>query len=210
MAVTSKDSAGLSGSELTREKIIAAAAKAFAEHGFSGATLRDIGDAAGTHFQLIRHHFGSKEQLWETVVAELSRRAQEVGLHHEQAISALAPRDQLKAQVRALVAHQIENPELIKILMRESMKGSERYRKVYDPYVRRFATLAETFLGRMQREGVIRDDIPLENLAMVFRGALDYRLLAREESELYTGKENSLPESIEEHADAVAKLLLKD
>ena len=210
MAVTSKDSAELTGGDLTREKIIAAAAKAFAEHGFSGATLREIGEAAGTHFQLIRHHFGSKEQLWETVVGELSRRSQDAGLHHEQAISALAPRDQLRAQVRALVAHQIENPELNMILMRESMKGSARYRKVYDLHVRRFATLAETFLGRMQREGVIRDDIPLEDLVMVFRGALDYRLLARVESELYTGKKHSSPEVIEQHADALAKLLLKD
>lgn len=210
MAVVTKDSAGLSSSELTRERIIAAAARAFADHGFSGATLREIGDAADTHFQLIRHHFGSKEQLWESVVEELSRRSQEAGLHHEQAISALDPRDQLKAQVRALVAHQVENPELNMILLRESMKGSERYRKVYDPHVRRFATLAEKFLGRMQRAGVIRDDIPLQDLALVFRGALDYRLLANVESEMYTGRKNASQEVIELHASAVAKLLLKD
>lgn len=210
MAAISRQDVERSSGDETRERIINAAAAAFARDGFSGATLREIGEAAGTHFQLIRHHFGSKEQLWESVVEELSRRSQEAGLHHEQAITGLALRDQVKAQVRALVAHEVANPELHVMLMRESMKGSDRYLRVYDRYVSRFASLAEAFLGRMQQEGVIRDDIPLKDLVLAFRGALDYRLMAATESELYSGVKNSSPEFVERHADAVAKLLLKD
>jgi hypothetical protein len=109
-----------------------------------------------------------------------------------------------------MVAYQVENPELNLILMRESMKGSERYRRVYELYVSRFSTLTASFLGRLQREGVIRSDIPLEDLVLIFRGALNYRLLARIDSELYTGKENASPEVIRRHAEALAKLLLLD
>ena len=193
-----------------RERILRAAAEAFSEQGFSGATLRDIGDAAGINFQSIRHHFGSKEVLWESVVETLSRRAQEAGLHHEQAIGALPLKDQLRAQVRALVAYQISNPDLNRILMREAMKNSERYRKAYPRYVARFLELTGDFLGRLQQAGIIKNDIPLEDLVFLFHGALNYRLIAPADSEYYTGKSIDTPEVIEHHADALAKLLFAD
>jgi AcrR family transcriptional regulator len=199
-----------SSAEDTRERILRGAAKAFSEHGFSGATLRDIGESAEINFQSIRHHFGSKEQLWEAVVETLSSRAQEAGLHHEQAIAALPLREQLRAQIRALVAYQVANPDLNRILMREAMKNSERYRKVYPRYVARFLELTGDFLGKLQREGVIKKEIPLEHLVFLFHGALNYRLIAPTDSELYTGKKIDSPEIINQHADALTELLLAD
>jgi len=193
-----------------RERILATAATAFADHGFSGATLRDIGQTAGINFQSIRHHYGSKDQLWEAVVETLSRRAQEAGLHHEQAIGALPLKDQLHAQVRALVAYQVANPDLNRILMREAMKNSERYRKVYPRYVARFLELTSNFLGELQDAGVIKQDIPLQDLVFLFHGALNYRLIAPADSEYCTGKPIDSPEIIEHHADALTKLLLAE
>ena len=209
--VANPDSEALrTSAEDTRERILIAAAKAFSDQGFSGATLRDIGETAGINFQSIRHHFGSKEQLWEAVVGMLSRRAQEAGLHHEQAIAALPLKQQLRAQVRALVAYQVANPDLNRILMREAMKNSERYRKVYPLYIARFVELSGRFFGRLQSAGVIKPDIPLDDLVFLFQGALNYRLIAPVTSELYTGKPIDLPEVIDQHADALTNLLLAD
>ena len=86
----------------TREQILQSAAQCFAECGFEGTSLRNIGEAAGINFQSIRYHFGSKEDLWEAVVASLSHQALEAGIHHEQATVALQPKDQLRAQIRAI------------------------------------------------------------------------------------------------------------
>lgn len=55
-------------SEKTKQKIIDAALEAFAREGFYNAKLRDIAEAAGTTHSLIRHHFGSKDDLWKAVV----------------------------------------------------------------------------------------------------------------------------------------------
>lgn len=55
-------------SEKTKQKIIDAALTAFAREGFYNAKLRDIAEVAGTTHSLIRHHFGSKDDLWKAVV----------------------------------------------------------------------------------------------------------------------------------------------
>lgn len=52
-----------------RSRILRSAARAFAAGGFKGAGLRDIAADADVSLTLVDHHFGSKEQLLEAVVA---------------------------------------------------------------------------------------------------------------------------------------------
>jgi TetR/AcrR family transcriptional regulator len=198
------------GADVTPDLILKAAARAFADNGFNGATFREIGDAAGINFQSIRYHYGSKEKLWEAVVEKLSMDAQEAGLHHEQVISGLPAKQQLRAQIHALVAYQVANPELNRILMREAMKNSKRYRQVYKLYVSRFYDLMKNFFQRMQKEGVVKKDVLLDDLVFATHGALNYRITAPIDSEYYTGKSITSPEVIEQHTDAITKLLLAD
>lgn len=51
------------GDLTARARIRDAALSLFAERGIDGATIRDIGRAAGVSAGLVRHHFGSKEAL---------------------------------------------------------------------------------------------------------------------------------------------------
>ena len=132
----------ITSSEETRDRILEAAACAFSEKGFSGATLRDIGASAGVNFQSIRYHFGSKERLWETVVRTLSERIQEVGRKDQEAILALPPREQLQAHILAVTKLLAWNPLLHRIFFREAMKGSDRYRKAYKQHVIGFIELS--------------------------------------------------------------------
>jgi AcrR family transcriptional regulator len=197
-----------SSAETTRRRILDAATQAFAKQGFSGASLRDIGKIAGINFQSIRYHFGSKEQLWEVVVKELSFRGQEAGLHHEQANTALPPRERVRAQIRALVAYDAAYPQLEQILIREAIKDSDRYRKVYKAYVSRFFELSSAFLGEMQKEGVVKSDILPEDLAFIMHGALTYRLIAPAHVSMHAQKNKKTDDIVDQHADAIAKLLL--
>lgn len=57
------------GSGDTRQAILSAARRAFAEHGFDRARLRSIADEAGVDPSLIVHFFGSKRELYEAAVA---------------------------------------------------------------------------------------------------------------------------------------------
>ena len=70
--ITSMPAEGRSGeappSDLTaRARIRQAALAQFSEHGFERATIRGIAAAAGVSPGLVRHHFGSKQELREAV-----------------------------------------------------------------------------------------------------------------------------------------------
>ncbi|MEW1719123.1 TetR family transcriptional regulator [Streptomyces sp. NPDC093109] len=51
-----------------REEILATALKVIAEHGFGGATLRELADASNLSITGLVHHFGTKEQLLTEVL----------------------------------------------------------------------------------------------------------------------------------------------
>lgn len=57
------------GPTRTKDTILAAARAQFAEHGYTATTLRSVARAASVHPALIHHHFGSKEQLYNTALS---------------------------------------------------------------------------------------------------------------------------------------------
>lgn len=94
----------------TKERILDAAEKLFAQRGFHGASLRDITGACGVQVALSYYHFGNKEDVLQAVV---DRRADEhIGRYRQSLIDALAvtggqplPVDSL---IEAFVAPPIE------------------------------------------------------------------------------------------------------
>lgn len=55
----------------TKEKILNAAVKVFAEHGFRDATIRQICSAANVNVAMVNYHFKNKEALYAEVVRKL-------------------------------------------------------------------------------------------------------------------------------------------
>lgn len=55
----------------TRERILDAAERLFAQHGFTGTSLRRIVSEAEVNLAAVNYHFGSKEALLRAVVARL-------------------------------------------------------------------------------------------------------------------------------------------
>ncbi|ABE36136.1 bacterial regulatory s, tetR family protein [Paraburkholderia xenovorans LB400] len=60
-----------------REKILDAAEVDFADHGFAGATLREVANACGVTQALITYHFGTKHRLFEEVFLRRATRISE-------------------------------------------------------------------------------------------------------------------------------------
>ena len=56
----------------TRESILQAAYDEFAEKGKAGASMRAIARRADCVQSLISHHFGSKDELWNTVTGQIA------------------------------------------------------------------------------------------------------------------------------------------
>ncbi|WP_176489032.1 TetR/AcrR family transcriptional regulator [Rhizorhabdus dicambivorans] len=85
----------------TRERLLDAAERLFADHGYDGTSLRDIADLAGQNMALSTYHFGTKLRLFEEVVR---RRAVELEAARLAALARVgtgaAPRAEV---VRALI-----------------------------------------------------------------------------------------------------------
>ncbi len=52
----------------TRERLLRAAERCFTEHGFEGASLRQITRLAGVNLAAVNYHFASKKELWLAVM----------------------------------------------------------------------------------------------------------------------------------------------
>lgn len=94
------------GSSGTREAILAAAGRHFAEHGYDRASLRGIAAEAGVDQKLIAHFFGSKQQVFVAAVG-LPFNPGEV----LPAILAGDP-DSLGERLAAFLVNVLEQPEL--------------------------------------------------------------------------------------------------
>jgi len=111
-------------SEKTKEKVLRAALVEFAREGFFNAKLRDIAAHAGTTHSLIRHHFGSKDDLWKAVVDY------GLQLHEDSLLKILTLRESadsvelFKDFIATYILTIAKHPELSKILLHDNSRTS--------------------------------------------------------------------------------------
>jgi AcrR family transcriptional regulator len=116
-----------------RARIRDAALEQFAEHGFDGATIRGIAEAAGVSPGLVQHHFGSKEalrQACDDAVMELIQR------------KVAATRDGTITDPSFIAALYAEAPPLVRYLARAVVEGSPAAAVLVDE----MAAASEAFL----------------------------------------------------------------
>ena len=141
--------------EHTRHIILVAALHIFARQGFEAASMRDIAIAAGTTHSLIRHHFGSKEGVWQAVVSEAFNEFATVLYASAQAddsIVANEPVAILQRIVQAFLHICARSPEIVQLILHEGTEKSSRL-----DYVMRQATpleeLIDSLIPRVQQQG---------------------------------------------------------
>lgn len=114
--------------------LLDAALEAFATDGFDGASIRDVTGAVGVGHNLIRHYFGSKEDLW--------RAAMHHGLEDacERLIDLLRDEDRparetMRAAVDLLVDEASVNTAAIRVLVAEATRGGPRFDYLFDHFI---------------------------------------------------------------------------
>ena len=110
----------------TRRKILEAAGQQFAAKGFGATSLRDIAEVAGTTHGLIRHHFGTKEDLWRAVVDDFIGLMLARHLPLIQRVQDDDPVALLKAFATNYMRVSAEMPEVSKLLLKDCSEPGPR------------------------------------------------------------------------------------
>jgi TetR/AcrR family transcriptional regulator, regulator of cefoperazone and chloramphenicol sensitivity len=121
-----------------RARIRNAALRHFTEYGFDRATIRDIARAAGVSPGLVRHHFGSKDELrkacdayaLETLHAYVERAMTDEGLNDPRTIA--EARDPLHPYQRYLARALIDESEAAAQIFDEMVAMTERFLRQTD------------------------------------------------------------------------------
>jgi AcrR family transcriptional regulator len=124
-------------SKETRDVILNAAKKEFAQRGYSGARMSSIAKRAGVNQALIHYYFSSKEKLYREVLEFL--------FHHEESHiieeyfkeDVLTPPEALYAAICILVYlhHDAIDPETNRIISWEIAEGGDTFKKLLVEYL---------------------------------------------------------------------------
>ncbi|MFD1880226.1 TetR/AcrR family transcriptional regulator [Paracoccus pacificus] len=168
--------------EATRTRILDAAKKEFAKNGLGGARVDVIADKARANKRMIYHYFGSKDELFQTVLenAYLSIRTAEQKLE----LNHLPPKEALARLVRFTWEYYLKNPEFITLVNSENLHRARHLKKseVVRTYNRQFLSMVGTILDRGVAEGDFRPGVDPAQLNITI-AAINYYYLTNR----YTG-----------------------
>ena len=141
----------------TRAAILDAALAAFADRGFDGASIREITGAAGVGHNLVRHYFGSKEDLWRATVhhaldPSAARLSAVLSAGHDGSAE-----QTMRAGLDVLISAVDQNPAAIRLLVSEALRGGQRFDEIYDEVIAPIDQVFRAYLASA-REGVARVD----------------------------------------------------
>lgn len=135
----------------TREQLLEAAGRLFADTGFERTTIRDICEQVGANVAAVNYHFGDKARLYRAAVQLAYRsRAGEVPLPEWRVED--PPARRLYGMVRTLLERmlgQSEIPWQSRLLMREILRPTSAYEDVVREYFEPLLGLLQSLLDEL-------------------------------------------------------------
>lgn len=140
----------------TKDRILAAATKEFAAHGYDGGRVERIVKSAGVTLRMVYHYFENKDGLYLAVMEAVYQevRGKESLLH----LDDRDPEDAMRALVEFTFDHFLRHPEFVALLVSENMRRAETIRKskVVPDLTAPIMGIIRQILRRGMREGKFR------------------------------------------------------
>ena len=149
--------------ETTKQKLIKAAIKVFAEKGFRNATVRQICKKAGTaNINAVNYYFGSKEQLYKQILALIFA---EYDQQAPEDFPDQSPEKQLQIYIatfcKILYGEGALDADTTAILVEEFTRPSPFLEEMVDtfnrPRVKRVLKIIKSLLGEKATDDMARD-----------------------------------------------------
>jgi TetR/AcrR family transcriptional regulator, regulator of cefoperazone and chloramphenicol sensitivity len=138
-------------SEITRERILKAAERLFAEHGYDDTSVRAIVAKARVNQAAINYHFAGKDGLYREVLRAAIHALTQQQIAHAQAMRAMSREKALgefvRHQLRPLIARD-ELGRYLRIFNWESVRPTAVYRKLVSEEAAPFLQVAVDLVRR--------------------------------------------------------------
>jgi AcrR family transcriptional regulator len=151
-----------------RERILEAAVRSFAEHGYAGTTTAGVARDAGVTQPLVHHHFGSKDGLWKAAMDHVFSELPGVLAAGQRPTD---PKDELFLLVAPFVRLSATRPDLVRILAREGSHPSPRLTYLIERHVGPPMAYLVAAIRKAQRTGLIARELRPELLLFFALGA---------------------------------------
>jgi len=154
----------------TRNAIMEAAGRIFAEEGFSKATVRDICQNAGVNIAAINYHFGDKKGLYLSVLKHYQEIAfqaypPDMGIKENQ-----KPEEKLRAFVRSFLLRIMDEGRPVwfgKLMAREFTQPTQAFDNMVEEYVRPSFRLLTGIVAEILGKGVKERKVRLCSMSIV-------------------------------------------
>jgi AcrR family transcriptional regulator len=155
--------------EIVRQRLLEEAAAHFARDGFDRANINSIAVAAGFAKGTIYNYFSSKEELFGEVLTVACQRAvtRYAASPHGNSV-----RDRLAALVAADVEVLRDEEPFMRVLVREAMSFHTDTYPIIVEHLAPFLDVVIEVVAAGVEAGELRNDRPLEQVALLFVGTL--------------------------------------
>jgi len=158
-----------------RDRILAAAERIFARHGFFAARVTEIAKEAGVADGTIYLYFKSKDDL---LISWFEHRMKQVNEELRATIEGVPPEDQLRAFIKRYLELVHDEPAAAEVLTIE-LRQSTKFMKEYEnPQFADFLRTLGALVAAEQERGHIEPAIPSHVAARMIFGMLDELALA--------------------------------
>lgn len=164
-----------SKSDISRTRILDAAAKTFRQKGYAATTLNEIAKAADMQAGSLYYHFNSKDELLEEVLDIGINRVHEAVEESQENMPADAPPyERIRAAVDAHLTTLLKHGDYTSANISIFAQIPEEIRQRQIPKRDAFSALWRRILSRAQKAGALRDDVDLSMVRMLLLGALNW------------------------------------
>lgn len=153
----------------TRQRLLDAAIKLFAESGFNGVSVDQIVDSVNVNKRMVYHYFGSKDKLYQEVLESIYQRIEQIEFR---AIDrGRDPQEKLSRLLESYFDLINNEPEFTRLLLWENLQKGRHLAKgnaalTKNRFLKKFGAIIQDGIER----GDFREDLNIPHLLIHFTG----------------------------------------
>lgn len=138
----------------SRREILRVAEEIFAKKGYVATSTREIAEAVGVTKGLLFYHFRTKQQLYLTVIENLTDSLSRLAIPEQ--LPGLDRMAHIRSFIEGWTDFLAKHPDAQKLLTRELMDEGKFHKKIVEDYIKPLYDFGISFINDGIKEGVFR------------------------------------------------------